>query len=137
VLGTPYRYLKPNGDVVWLRDQVSEQVGERGPLVRGVSIDVTASRAQEIQLLQHQEIVERMDATTLVLHARDGGQHVVIHVVDPIGLGVAGSVGHTFGEVFPDLAADVNVMTAIARPNGIERVGPLRLIDPSERFVEL
>ncbi len=137
VLGAPYRYLKPSGDIVWLRDQVSAEVNERGPIVRGVSIDVTASRAQEIQLLQHQEIVERMDASTLVVQAEGGERHRIIHAVDPIRLGIAGSVGRTFSEVFPDLAVDADVMAAITRPKSVERVGPLRLIDPSERFVEL
>ena len=137
VLGPPYRYLRPDGGIVWLRDHVSEEVGERGRIVRGVSIDVSASRTQEIELQRHQQIVERMAATTLVLQATGDGQHRIVHVVDPIRLGVSGTVGRTFSEVFPDLAAHTELTDAMVTLTGVERVGPLCLLDPNERFVEL
>ncbi len=137
VLGTPYRYIRPDGEVVWLRDHVVQEVNDRGPIVRGVTIDVTTMREQEIQLLQHQEIVERMAATTLVIAPGPEADQRIVHVVDSIHLGVAGSVGLTFSEVFPDLAQDSQVIEAIAHPSGVERIGPLRLVDASERFVEL
>ena len=136
-IGPPYRYVRPDGEIVWLRDHVSEDVTDSGRIVRGVTLDVSATRAQEIELLRHREIVERMAATTLVLQPVPGDQHRIVHAVDPIHLGVEHAAGHTFGEVFPDLAADPLVAAALNGAGGVERVGPLQLVDPQERFVEL
>jgi diguanylate cyclase (GGDEF)-like protein/PAS domain S-box-containing protein len=137
VLTAPYRYLRPDGSMVWLRDHVVEQVNERGPIVRGVTIDVTANRTQEIQLRQHQEIVEQMAATTLVLSSRRSGEHRIIHVVDSLRLGAESAVGREFADVFPDLAADPAVVDALGTVSGVTTVGPLRYSPDVERFVEL
>jgi diguanylate cyclase (GGDEF)-like protein len=136
-IGPPYRFLRPDGEAVWLRDHVSEDVTERGRIVRGVSLDVTATRAQEIDLMRQREIVERMAATTLVLETVPDDQHRIVHAVDPIHLGVEHAAGRTFSEVFPDLAADAQVAAALRGSTGVERVGPLQLLDATERFVEL
>jgi diguanylate cyclase (GGDEF)-like protein len=140
-MGPAYRYVRPDGGIVWLRDHVSADVTARGPIVRGVSLDVSAAQEQQIELLRHREIVERMDATTLVLQTEPGGHHRIVDAVDAINLGVDRAVGRTFGEMFPELAADAGVEAALAGGGRdlehVERVGPLQLIDPHERFVEL
>ena len=72
-----------------------------------MSIDVSATRAQEIELLRHREIVERMAAATLVLAGRPMTASTASCTLSIRSASASVvSVGRTFGEVFPDLAAD-------------------------------
>ena len=76
-----YRFIKPDGEQIWIHDRVSVIRDEAGKplLVQGVMFDITEQkRAQEI--VRHQaELMARVDAiarrfTDLVLHGADLGR---------------------------------------------------------------
>ncbi len=128
-----YRYTRPDGRIVWLRDQAALVRGNAGPVIRGVTLDITESRANELDLHRHRQIVERMPALTIVLDGSDGPTRcTVLQVADPIGWGgIDGAVGRNFGIAFPSLAASTALVEAIRglEPGGVANVGPWELTD--------
>jgi diguanylate cyclase (GGDEF)-like protein/PAS domain S-box-containing protein len=142
-----YRYTRPDGSVVRLRDQAASTRGNDGPVIRGVTLDVTESRATELDLHRHRQIVERMPALTIVLDGEGAPACCdVLQVVDPIGWGgTEEAVGRPFGDVFPSLATSPPLVEAMSRVGGsvvggggVVKVGPWALTDGSshERTVE-
>ena len=87
--GFDYRYVRPGGGVVWLRDQLVAAGTGQTAAVRGVSIDVTQDRRQDIAVQRYEQIAERMGSMTLVLEATDPeAGSVIVNAVDPIGWGL-------------------------------------------------
>ncbi len=139
-----YRSIRPDGSTVWLRDRATVALGSEGPVVRGVTIDRTETRAQELDLDRHRQIVERMPALTVVVSCDDW---TVLQVVDPIGWGGTDGTGadrgpgRLFTEVFPGLAGHRPLIDAVEglSDGAIERVGPWPSEDGngSTRWVEV
>ena len=137
-----YRYRRPDGSVVWLRDRAAPAVGSSGPVLRGVTIDITQARAHEVDLHRQHQIVERMAALTIVVERSDPvACGTVLQVVDPIGWGTTGAVGRPFCAAFTALCADEQLTAALAglSEHGSASVGPFVLLDPSgaRRHVEV
>ncbi|MEZ5233138.1 MAG: GGDEF domain-containing protein [Acidimicrobiales bacterium] len=103
-----YRYRHGDGRWVWLRDRLDLDGEQR--IVRGVTVDVSAVRANELDLRRQGRIVGAMAATTIVLEPRpdalpdEAGRWVVAQLTDPLGLaGRRPVVGLPFGAAFPAL----------------------------------
>jgi diguanylate cyclase (GGDEF)-like protein/PAS domain S-box-containing protein len=127
-----YRYVRPDGRVVWLRDRATVTSGQRGPALRGVTIDISQSRATELDLDRHRQIVERMPALTIVVDQHGARSGTVVQVVDPIGWGATtGETGVRFVDAFPCLAAHAPLSETIAalRPGEVADVAPWQVVD--------
>jgi diguanylate cyclase (GGDEF)-like protein len=138
-----YRYVRPDGTTVWLRDQATIATGPRGPVMRGVTIDVSETRALGIALHRHHQVVERMPTLTIVLDdAARLRERTVLQVVDPIGWGETEHLdGLSFAQSFPELASRPELVDAIDRivDGEVAEVGPWSIDDPSgdRRSVEV
>ncbi len=62
-----YRFRHGDGTWIWLRDRVERATSTNGPVLRGVTIDITSSRINELRLERQQEIVRHMSAMVIVL----------------------------------------------------------------------
>ena len=129
-----YRYLRPDGKTIWLRDQLMAAGAGQTAAVRGVSIDVTQDRRQDMAVRRYEQIAQRMGSITLVLEATgpDGGP-VIVHAVDPIGWGLdADSIGRPLDATFPEIAVRPEIRALLeGGPSGIVRAGPWAVKDPS------
>jgi diguanylate cyclase (GGDEF)-like protein/PAS domain S-box-containing protein len=141
-----YRYCRPDGSVVWLRDRAAPAIGPNGPVLRGVTIDITEARRHEVDLHRHHQIVERMAALTIVVERTDDAAAAdagtVLQVVDPIGWGgVDDAVGQPLCVAFAPLCTDDQLMDALATlpVGGSASIGPFALVDPggAHRHVEV
>ena len=147
-----YRYLRPDGRFVWLRDRAAIARGSAGLVIRGVTIDVTEARGRELDLHRHRQIVERMPALTIVIdHHHDQGParglldivgSRVVQVIDPIGWGAQPSLaGQTFCGAFPQLAEHTPLLSAMTHltAGDVVRIGPWSLTDErsNERTIEV
>ena len=125
--GFDYRYVRPGGGVVWLRDQLVAAGTGQTAAVRGVSIDVTQDRRQDIAVQRYEQIAERMGSMTLVLEATDPeAGSVIVNAVDPIGWGLDDDViGRQLKAVFPEVAAQPEIQALLdGEQRGIVRTGP-------------
>ena len=96
-----YRYRRPDGSVVWLRDRTTRTGEGPGAATRGVSLDVTESRRTALDVRRYEQIVQRMGAMTIVVE-----EGVVVQVADPIGWGLSSdAVGRPLADVLPGLDA--------------------------------
>lgn len=137
-----YRYERPDGSLVWLRDRVvlADESGG-GDVVRGVTVDVTSQLANEVGLRRQEQIVERMAAVTVVVERR-GDELIVAQVTDPIdwGLTVA-DVGLPFAAVLPELAdrAELGELLQAGGGDDVATLGPWPVCDTAgtERTVEV
>lgn len=138
-----YRYIRPDGSIVWLRDQATIATGTHGPVIRGVTIDVSETRALGVALHRHRQVVERMPSLTIVLDAADRlHARVVLQVIDPIGWGETECLdGLPFARAFPELAAQPELVEAIDHivDGEVVEVGPWSIDDPwgERRTVEV
>ncbi|MFN8020242.1 MAG: EAL domain-containing protein [Acidimicrobiales bacterium] len=128
-----YRYVRPDGEIVWLRDQATLGKGINGAVIRGVTLDITDSRAKELDLHRHRQIVERMPALTIVVERpADGPAGRVLEVVDPIGWGATRELAGTcFTEAFPSLAERLDLAEAVQlmATGDLVRIGPWEVDD--------
>ncbi len=132
-----YRYRRPDGTLTWLRDRITYTETARGTVVRGVTLDVTDARAQEVALERHAQIVEHMSATTITL-VPDGDAIRVTRVVDAIEWGLGGALAETVADALPEFMACADIASAIAERCG-SRLHARQLTDRfgRERWVEL
>jgi diguanylate cyclase (GGDEF)-like protein/PAS domain S-box-containing protein len=137
-----FRYLRPDGSAVWLRDRVAWTITERGLVVRGVTFDITIARAQEIELGRHAQIVKRMAAATILVQPDEHGAHRVVQVTDPIEWGLDDTmVGRLLADALPAFAERPELIEALT--DGIQaepvRLGPWQLDDAAgdNRSVEV
>lgn len=133
-----YRYRRPDGSTVWLRDRISYTETSHGWVVRGVSIDMTDAREQEMTLERHAHIVERMAATTITLVLDDAGVRRVGHVVDAIEWGLESTLTEPVDVALPEFTGWADFARVLAAGAG-ERLPARRFADRfgRERFVEL
>ena len=128
-----YRYVRPDGGIVWLRDQATLGKGINGAVIRGVTLDITDSRAKELDLHRHRQIVERMPALTIVVERPgEGPAGRVLEVVDTIGWGAMRDLAGTcFTEAFPSLAEHVDLTEAVQlmATGDLVRLGPWEVAD--------
>ena len=138
-----YRYTRPDGSTVWLRDQATLATGTTGPVIRGVTIDVSETRALGVALHRHRQVVERMPSLTIVLApAVRMHERTVVQVIDPIGWGETEDLdGLSFADAFPELAGQPELVGAIDRvvDGDVVEVGPWAIDDPwgERRSVEV
>jgi diguanylate cyclase (GGDEF)-like protein len=149
-----YRYLRPDGTSVWLRDRAAVALSSHGWVIRGVTIDISEAKRRELDLHRHRQIVERMPALTIVIdHHRDdlddldssGARNElglldiissrVVTVIDPIGWGAevddTTPAGNTFGRTFPQLVAHGPLLNAMRHlhDSDVIQIGPWLLED--------
>lgn len=137
-----YRYIRPDGSVIWLRDRLVAAGSGQAAAVRGVSIDVTEDRRQDMAVRRYEQIAQRMGSVTLVLETTGpDGSLVIVNAVDPIGWGLSvDAIGRPLDAVFPELAARGEVRALLdGGESGILRAGPWEVKDPAGevRMVEV
>jgi diguanylate cyclase (GGDEF)-like protein len=129
-----YRYVRPGGGIIWLRDQLVAAGSGQTAAVRGVSIDVTQDRRQDIAVQRYEQIAERMGSMTLVLEATDPEAGlVIVNAVDPIGWGLDDEViGRRLKAVFPEVAGQPEIQALLnGEQRGVVRTGPWEVEGPS------
>lgn len=90
-----YRFIRPDGEVIWLQDSIRVIRDERGEatLVQGVMVDITARKRNEELLARQAQVVERIAAigrrfTDLLLGGGDL-QAILDTLADLVGTPVA------------------------------------------------
>lgn len=133
-----YRYRRPDGSLAYLRDRVAHIETASGPVVRGVTLDVTDAQAQEIALERHAQIVEHMGATTITLLPDGDGVRRLGHVVDAIDWGIEARIDQPLQVALPEFAAWPEFRRAIDEAASV-RLPARRFADRlgHERWVEI
>jgi diguanylate cyclase (GGDEF)-like protein len=134
-----YRFVRPDGQQRWLRDQVEWVATDHGRVLRGVTIDVTDERQHRLGMLQRQQLIDRLDQMTLVLD-RVEGHLVVISATDPFGwLGGPVERPHDMNSVLPSLADEPRLRAALDRLHlhGTVRLSPMVIVGPDSRQRDL
>jgi diguanylate cyclase (GGDEF)-like protein/PAS domain S-box-containing protein len=82
-----YRFIRPDGSVVWLQDRMGVEVDSSGnpTSVRGVMVDVTARKRAEEQSAQYLNLVEHLDVALFVFGLAEDGDELVLLAVNPAG----------------------------------------------------
>lgn len=136
-----YRFLRPDGQQRWLRDQVEWVTTDHGRVLRGVTIDVTDERLHRLGMLQRQQLIDRLDQMTLVLERADD-HLVVIAATDPFDwLGGPLDRPHDMAAMLPFLVAQPQLQAALDRlhRHGTIRLSPMLVVDADneQRHVEI
>ncbi|MFN3217336.1 MAG: putative bifunctional diguanylate cyclase/phosphodiesterase [Acidimicrobiales bacterium] len=129
-----YRFLRPDGQERWLRDQVEWVTTAEGRVLRGVTIDVTDERHHRLGMLQRQQLIDRLDQMSLVLDRTDD-HLVVIAATDPFGwLGGPLERPHDMQALLPFLASEPHLQAALDRlhRDGTLRLPPMLVVDPHD-----
>lgn len=108
-----FRVIRADGRVVWVRNFMRRsfpKVGGRR-VARGVVVDISAHKADEQLIAQYSDIVENMQVGLLVWRLGDPDDVASLRLLagNPAAWELRGRsgeslVGHTFGEVFPELS---------------------------------
>ena len=84
-----YRFVRPDGSLVWLQDRMRVEVDGNGhpTSVRGVMVDVTARKTAEQQIDQYVNLVEHLDLALYVFGLEDAQDDstLVLLAVNPEG----------------------------------------------------
>ncbi|MEM9605916.1 MAG: EAL domain-containing protein [Actinomycetota bacterium] len=111
-----YRVRVHGGEIVWLRDHLHRShIGSR-EVVRGITLDISALRAQQDRLHRQDAIVRRMSALVLVVEGPSPDlASRVMQVHDNIGwLSEQPGGEETLGEMLPEIARHADLAVALA-----------------------
>jgi diguanylate cyclase (GGDEF)-like protein/PAS domain S-box-containing protein len=111
-----YRFVRPDGTVVWLQDRMRVEVDSANhpTSVRGVMVDVTARKVAEEQTAQYLNLVQHVDVALFVFALADPEDHLSLTLlaINPVGArlvspsALPGSpIGRRLLDIAPDLDA--------------------------------